>query len=189
MQSGASRLLRGILAGQYPSGTVLSELGVAREFEVSRTPVHDALRQLAKDGLVKRDRHCRARVASITSDDVFEIFEMRKLLEGPAAEYAATRMDVRQLSPLKVAAAALQKATRAKEWAAQWAEFDDLFFIPPSPMPAAFSDSRKTLAAVGCCTKASTAPRRSPRGCSRRSRSILKSWLRWMPKTDHARAA
>jgi DNA-binding GntR family transcriptional regulator len=121
------QLLQGILSGRYPAGAVLSELALAREFEVSRTPVHDALRQLAKDGLVERQQKCRARVAGITSDDVFEIFEMRKLLEGPAAEMAATRMDARQLAPLKVAAATLQSAARSKQWAAQWAEFDDLF--------------------------------------------------------------
>ncbi len=121
------RLLHGILVGQYPSGAVLSELGVAREFGVSRMPVHDALRQLAKDGLVQRERNCRARVAGISTDDVFEIFEMRKFLEGPAAELAAGRLDARQLAPLNAAALALQAKARNKHWASQWADFDDLF--------------------------------------------------------------
>jgi DNA-binding GntR family transcriptional regulator len=121
------RLLQGILSGQYASGAVLSELGVAREFGVSRMPVHDALRQLAKDGLVQRERNCRARVAGITSDDIFEIFEMRKFLEGPAAELAAGRLDARQLAPLKAAAQALQVKARGKNWTSQWADFDDLF--------------------------------------------------------------
>src|SRR5437016_927128 len=71
-------LLGGILSGKYPQGTILSEVAVARDFEISRTPVHDALRQLARDGLVTRERNRRARVAGITSDDVFEVFEMRK---------------------------------------------------------------------------------------------------------------
>ena len=121
------RLLQGILSGQYASGAVLSELGVAREFGVSRMPVHDALRQLAKDGLVQRERNCRARVAGISTDDVFEIFEMRKFLEGPAAELAAGRLDARQLAPLKGAAQALQAKARGKNWTSQWADFDDLF--------------------------------------------------------------
>lgn len=121
------RLLQGILAGFYPAGTVLSELGVAREFGVSRMPVHDALRQLGKDGLVQRQRNCRARVAGITADDIFEIFEMRKLLEGPAAELAAGRMDARQLSPLRAMANKLQTDRRGKAWVAEWADFDELF--------------------------------------------------------------
>lgn len=121
------RLLESILTGVYPYGAVLSELGVARELKVSRTPVHDALRQLAKDGLVVRERNCRARVAGLTVDDIFEVFEMRKLLEGPAAELAAARMDARQLLPLHQVAAELKKARRGKEWLARWAEFDDQF--------------------------------------------------------------
>lgn len=121
------RLLQNILSGQYASGAVLSELGVARELGVSRMPVHDALRQLAKDGLVQRERNCRARVAGITTDDVFEIFEMRKFLEGPAAELAAGRLDARQLAPLKAAAEALQAKAKGTAWTSQWAEFDDLF--------------------------------------------------------------
>lgn len=121
------RLLQGILSGLYPSGTVLSELGVAREFGVSRMPVHDALRQLGKDGLVQRQRNCRARVAGITADDIFEIFEMRKVLEGPAAELAAGRMDARHLSPLRAFANKLQSARRGKAWVTDWADFDELF--------------------------------------------------------------
>jgi len=121
------RLLQGILAGIYPAGTVLSELGVAREFGVSRMPVHDALRQLGKDGLVQRQRNCRARVAGITADDIFEIFEMRKFLEGPAAELAAGRMDARHLSPLRAFASKLQTERKGKAWVAHWADFDELF--------------------------------------------------------------
>jgi DNA-binding GntR family transcriptional regulator len=121
------RLLRDILTGHYPCGTVLSELGLGRVLGVSRTPVHDALRQLAKDGLVQRERNCRARVAGITSDDIFEVFEMRKLLEGPAAELAALRTDARQLSPLRAAIDQLRAMPRGKEWTTQWAEFDDFF--------------------------------------------------------------
>jgi DNA-binding GntR family transcriptional regulator len=121
------RLLHGILTGAYPDGSVLSELGVARDLGVSRTPVHDALRLLGKDGLVVRERNCRARVAAITPDDVFEVFEMRKILEGPAAELAAGRMDRRHLAPLRAAADALKGTPRAADWVARWAAFDEAF--------------------------------------------------------------
>jgi DNA-binding GntR family transcriptional regulator len=120
-------LLQGILNGHYPHQAVLSEVALARELGASRTPVHDALRQLAKDGLVTRERNCRARVAGITSDDVFEIFEMRKFLEGPAAELAAGRMDRRHLAPLRAIADALAADRMAKDWTLQWADFDEMF--------------------------------------------------------------
>src|SRR5688500_900834 len=86
-------LLERIVDGRLPSGAMLSELALSQELGVSRTPVHDAMRQLAKDGLVVREGRQRARVAGFAPDDVFEIFEMRKILEGPAAELAAGRMD------------------------------------------------------------------------------------------------
>jgi DNA-binding GntR family transcriptional regulator len=121
------RLLQGILNGHYPDQAVLSELALARELGVSRTPVHDALRQLAKDGLVTREQNCRARVAGISPDDVFEVFEMRKFLEGPAAELAAGRMDRRHLAPLRAAADALLANPTAKDWTLRWADFDELF--------------------------------------------------------------
>lgn len=120
-------LLERIVSGDLPSNTVLSEVAVARDLGVSRTPVHDALRQLAKDGLIEQASGRRAKVAPFTGDDVFEIFEMRKFLEGPAAELAATRMDRRQLIPLRAAAEALRASIGSPDWTAQWAEVDDAF--------------------------------------------------------------
>ena len=120
-------LLERILNGSLRSGTVVSELALAGELGVSRTPVHDAVRQLAKDGLVTRQGKRRARVAAFSADDVYEIFEMRKFLEGPAAELAAGRMDRRQLAPLRAEAQALRADPDGPDWIERWAEFDDHF--------------------------------------------------------------
>src|SRR3982751_3100555 len=94
-------LLQRIMGGDLRSGSIVSELALAQELGVSRTPVHDAVRQLAKDGLVVREGTRRARVTDFSPDDVFEIFEMRKYLEGAAAELAAGRMDRRHCTPLR----------------------------------------------------------------------------------------
>jgi DNA-binding GntR family transcriptional regulator len=120
-------LLERILTGQAASGAVLSELALSRDLGVSRTPVHDALRQLAKDGLVVTQRNRRATVVGFSPDDVFEIFEMRKFLEGPAANLAAGRMDTRNLTPLREAASALAASPRAADWVERWAAFDEQF--------------------------------------------------------------
>lgn len=120
-------LLEAIVRGTLPSGTVLSEVALARQLEVSRTPVHDALRQLTKDGLVEQEKRRRARVARFTRDDIYEIFELRKYLEGPAAELAAGRMDQRQLGPLRAMAEQLAANPDAVDWTVQWADFDEQF--------------------------------------------------------------
>lgn len=121
-------LLQRIVQGTLPRGTVISELALAQELGVSRTPVHDAVRQLAKDGLVVREGTRRARVTDFTSDDVYEIFEIRKYLEGPAAELAAGRMDRRHCAPLRSAADALAALPLdSPAWTSAWADFDELF--------------------------------------------------------------
>ncbi|MEK6237968.1 MAG: GntR family transcriptional regulator [Planctomycetales bacterium] len=120
-------LLESIVSGDLASGTVLSEVAVAKDLAVSRTPVHDALRQLAKDGLVDQAAGRRARVADFSRDDVFEIFEMRKFLEGPAAELAASRMDRRQLIPLRMAANDLAQNRETEDWLSKWINHDEEF--------------------------------------------------------------
>lgn len=120
-------VLAAIMAGRLAPGMVLSEVSLAKQLQVSRTPVHDALRQLSKDGVVEQSTGRRARVASFTRDDLFEIFEIRKYLEGPAAELAAGRMDERQLAPLRATADELAAGVQQGDWLARWTDCDEAF--------------------------------------------------------------
>ncbi len=120
-------LLEAIVSGQIAPGVELSVVGLAKELDVSRTPVHDALRQLTHDGLVDQEVNRKARVASFTRDDVFEIFEMRKLLEGQAAELAATRIEERALSQLCAEANRLANTRDDVDWMQRWIDFDEQF--------------------------------------------------------------
>lgn len=120
-------LLEAIVSGQLAPGTVLSASQLSGQLEVSRTPIHEALWMLGSDGLVDVQSGRRARVASFTRDDLWEIFEMRRLLEGPAAERAAGRMDRRQWKPLRDAADELERETGAPDWTMKWSHFDEVF--------------------------------------------------------------
>ena len=123
-----SAILDRIIGGRLAPGTVLSAVKWSEKLQVSRTPVHEALRMLEADGLVENPAGRRAQVASFTKDDLWEIFEMRRVLEGPAAEMAAGRMDSRQLAPLRAEAEALAKAgLTEREWTDRWSEFDEEF--------------------------------------------------------------
>ena len=117
-------LLEAILAGRIMPGTVISEVSLAKQLDISRTPVHDALRQLARDGLVEQRAHRRAVVATFSRVDIHEVFEMRKLLEGEAARRAATRIDRPTLTRLKETADALSASPDDPAWIASWADFD-----------------------------------------------------------------
>jgi DNA-binding GntR family transcriptional regulator len=118
-------LLEAIVSGRLTPGVELSVVALAKELDVSRTPVHDALRQLAHDGLVEQEINRKARVAGFTRDDVFEIYEVRKLLEGRAAEIAATRIDDRSLARLCANAHQLNTTQGSVDWQQRWLDFDE----------------------------------------------------------------
>lgn len=109
------RALRGdILQAVAPPGAAMSEARMAVQFGVSRTPVREALRRLAADGLVRHERHRGVQVQTWSVDDVEEIFEIRGMLEPYGARRAATSglLDVDALSAL---ADAMQRAAEEHE--------------------------------------------------------------------------
>jgi DNA-binding GntR family transcriptional regulator len=86
-----------ILDGRLEQGERVNQDRVARELGVSRTPVREALRWLERDGLVRLEQNRGAFVASFTARDLFEIYELRELLEPHAAAIAsmlATRAEI-----------------------------------------------------------------------------------------------
>lgn len=81
-----------ILAGRFGPGTHLKESLLTEFCGVSRTPVREALRRLHQEGLVQFAPHRGAYVPEWTPEDVEEIFTLRTVLEGHAAEQAARRI-------------------------------------------------------------------------------------------------
>lgn len=120
-------LLEAILSGRLQSGTVVSEVKLAQQLDVSRTPVHDALRQLAKDGLVEQRANRRAAIATFSHEDIYDIFEMRKLLEGEAARRAADLIDRQTLANLRAFAELLAADLTRPDWVDRWTDFDEQF--------------------------------------------------------------
>ena len=84
--------LRGqILSGERVHGERLTEVEVAADLGISRTPVREALRRLAAEGLVDVSLNRGASVARWGSADLQEIFDLRTILESDAAKRATTR--------------------------------------------------------------------------------------------------
>jgi len=81
-----------ILAGKLAAGVRLDETRLAERFAVSRTPVREALRELAATGLVSIKAHQGAMVATITDERVAEIFETVAELEAVCARLCAIKM-------------------------------------------------------------------------------------------------
>jgi len=80
-----------VVGGTYSPGAQLKEEHIARELEISRTPVRVALKRLVEDGLATADPNRGVRVAEWTDFDIEETFELRGLLEAHGAELAAKR--------------------------------------------------------------------------------------------------
>ncbi|OUS37059.1 hypothetical protein A9R01_05040 ['Osedax' symbiont bacterium Rs2_46_30_T18] len=120
-------LLERILAAQMKPGDIVAEQKLAQELGVSRTPVHDALRDLIKDGFLHQEKNRRPVVNKFSVEDVYDIFEIRILLEGEACFRAAQRMDRDTLATLRDSALRLQQMVKDHTWLEHWAEFDDVF--------------------------------------------------------------
>jgi DNA-binding GntR family transcriptional regulator len=80
-----------VIGGHYAPGAQLKEEHIARELDISRTPVRAALKRLVDDGLATADPNRGVRVAEWTEFDIEETFDLRGMLESHAAELAARR--------------------------------------------------------------------------------------------------
>ena len=94
------QIRRKILNGKYTSGENLTELEVSKELNVSRTPVREAFKHLESEGLLELRPNRGAVVVGIGRSDIEDIYEIRSLLEGRAAERAALQADKKALEQL-----------------------------------------------------------------------------------------
>jgi DNA-binding GntR family transcriptional regulator len=96
-------LRQGLTAGRWQPGDRISGNVLARELGVSRTPVRDAMQQLASEGLVMLKAKSAAHVRQLSRRDLRDCLGIRQALEPVAAARAArraTRRDLRQLRQL-----------------------------------------------------------------------------------------
>jgi GntR family transcriptional regulator, vanillate catabolism transcriptional regulator len=84
-------LRKRILNGELPGGTRLYEVMLADDLNISRTPVREALSRLVEEGLLERARGGGFVVRSFAIADVLDMIELRGVLEGTAARFAAER--------------------------------------------------------------------------------------------------
>lgn len=94
------RLLENIRTGELGPGARLRETELAERLGVSRTPVREAIRQLEADGLVVHVPRFGATVRSLDYAEIMELYEMRVVLEGTAARYAARSASEAELAEL-----------------------------------------------------------------------------------------
>jgi DNA-binding GntR family transcriptional regulator len=93
-------LRQGILSGAIAEGTPLRQDVLAAKFGLSRMPIRDAIRQLETEGLVVQEPNKGATVATMTLEDIVEIFDMRVMAECTALKIAFKSMTEDRLAEL-----------------------------------------------------------------------------------------
>jgi DNA-binding GntR family transcriptional regulator len=92
-QQAYDEIKRCILDQRYAPGAVLSENQLAEELQISRTPIREALRELATGGLVQILPQRGIIVSELSLQDIVEVYQLREELEGFATRLAAERIE------------------------------------------------------------------------------------------------
>ncbi|MET0135595.1 MAG: GntR family transcriptional regulator [Kibdelosporangium sp.] len=82
-----------IITGELPAGKQLRQRDLAARFNVSQTPVREAMRRLESEGLVIGDAHRGFTVVEADAGSTEENYQIRAVLEGLGASLAAPRID------------------------------------------------------------------------------------------------
>jgi len=111
----ADRLREQIFSKQLPSGSWLDEQSLADQFGISRTPMREAIKVLASEGLVTIKMRRGAYVTEVIRRDLEQIFTVLSLLEGQAAKEAATKATEDELNLLDHLHHRLEKAAADRD--------------------------------------------------------------------------
>jgi DNA-binding GntR family transcriptional regulator len=117
-------LHRSILNGDIRPGSTVSIVELCDQFDVSHIPVREALRRLESEGLVSLRPGRSALVASLSAEDLQDIYRLRKLIEGDLTIRAMADMDDERLAR---AEEALEDYTNADREPAALAEAHHAF--------------------------------------------------------------
>ena len=107
-----------IVEGEYRLGEALSEIRLAAKYEVSRTPVREALCDLQRQGLIVIRPQYGSFVFMPSEEDVAELCEFRRLVEVAAIRFAYARRRPEALRSMLAEIAAMDAADRVDDQAA-----------------------------------------------------------------------
>ena len=114
-QDVAERLRQQIFARALEPGSWIDEQKLSREFGISRTPLREALKVLAVEGLVTMKLRRGAYVTEMSADDVTQVYHLLGLLESDAAGEVARNAGAEELAELRALHERLEKQVRQRE--------------------------------------------------------------------------
>ncbi len=125
----AELLRQRIFSRELPPGSWIDELKLAEEYGISRTPLREALKVLATEGLVTMKVRRGAYVTEVNEKDLRDVFHLMALLEADAARTVAqTGTDI-QLQELEALHQQLEKAAKDKKDHIRFFTMNEAFHI------------------------------------------------------------
>ena len=112
-QEVAERLRQRIFSHELPPGTWVDEQALAEHYGISRTPLREALKVLASEGLVTLKPRRGCYVTEISERDLDEVFAVMSMLEGECARSSATKASAADLERLRAIHTDLENAAAA----------------------------------------------------------------------------
>jgi DNA-binding GntR family transcriptional regulator len=106
----AERLRQRIFTRELEPGSWIDELKLAQDYGISRTPLREALKVLATEGLVTMKVRRGAYVTEVSEQDLQDVYHLLGLLESDAAAVVARDANAQQLAELNVIHQALEQA-------------------------------------------------------------------------------
>ena len=114
-QDVAELLRQRIFNRELPPGSWIDELRLAEEYGISRTPLREALKVLATEGLVTMKLRRGAYVTEVSERDLTDVYHLLSLLESDAAGVVATQATDAQMKELQTLHRELEKSVGNRE--------------------------------------------------------------------------
>src|ERR1700726_3381011 len=114
-----------ILDGTLPPGTKLSQVSLARQLGVSRTPLREVLRMLQEEGLVEIEPNQRTRVSGLDPQELDDVYASRILLETLALSMTIGHFRAKARAEAKQMLTAMRRAAKTGDFGAWFAVHAD----------------------------------------------------------------
>ena len=96
-----TKIQTAIIKGEIPNGSKINEQELAATYGISRGPLREAISRLESQKLIERIPHVGARVVSLDINELSDLFKVREVLEGMAAQLAAENMTDDEIKELE----------------------------------------------------------------------------------------
>ncbi|WP_300318211.1 GntR family transcriptional regulator [Idiomarina sp.] len=119
---------KAIVEGDIAAGSKISEAGLAKQFNVSRAPLREALARLERCHLIERTPNAGARVVTLTYEGLIALYQIREELEGLACRLAAEKMADDEIEALSKLLEQHLESQRVREGESYYQEAGDVDF-------------------------------------------------------------